>query len=111
MVDYLSTMILGAFLGSVFALDGLGLVLTYRTSGVLNFAQGALGMFFAFFFFQLTEGGVMHFVVHDYRQTWKLPTIVALVITLFIAAPLVGFALDVVLFRKLRQAGTVVQIV
>jgi len=111
MLDYLSTMVLGAFLGSVYALDGLGLVLTYRTSGVLNFAQGALGMFFAYFFFQLNEGGRLHFVVHDYHQTWKLPTWVALALTLFVVAPLVGFLLDVVLFRRLRAAGTVVQIV
>jgi len=51
-----STLFLGAVFGSIYALLAFGLVLTYRTSGVFNFAQGALGMFFAFVFFQLHKG-------------------------------------------------------
>ena len=34
--------IAGLTTGSVYALAGVGLVLTYKTSGVFNFAHGAL---------------------------------------------------------------------
>ena len=35
--------IAGLALGSIYALSGIGLVLLYRASGTLNFAQGAYG--------------------------------------------------------------------
>ena len=35
-------MILGITAGSVYGLTGTGLVLTYKTSGIFNFAQGAV---------------------------------------------------------------------
>lgn len=43
----------GIVLGSMYALASLGLVLIYRTSGVINFAQGAMGMFGTFVAWQL----------------------------------------------------------
>jgi branched-chain amino acid transport system permease protein len=43
----------GIVLGSMYALASLGLVLIYRTSGVINFAQGAMGMFGTFIAWQL----------------------------------------------------------
>ena len=36
--------ILGLGAGDVYALLGLGLVLVYKGSGIVNFAQGAIGM-------------------------------------------------------------------
>jgi branched-subunit amino acid ABC-type transport system permease component len=109
--QFVSTVILGAFVGSTLALLGLGLVLTYRTSGVLNLAQGALGMLFAFVYFQLTQGGRMHLVVMEYDQHWKLPRLLALAVVLLVMAPLLGAGLDAALFRRLRTAGATVQIV
>lgn len=38
----------GIVLGAMYALASLGLVLIYRTSGVINLAQGAMGMFGTF---------------------------------------------------------------
>jgi branched-subunit amino acid ABC-type transport system permease component len=40
--------------GAVYALAGLGLVLTYKTSGVFNFAHGALATVAAYVFYVLT---------------------------------------------------------
>ena len=45
--------ILGIATGSLYALSALGIVLTYRASGVINFASGAMGMIAAFLFWQL----------------------------------------------------------
>jgi len=39
--------------GSVYALAGVGLVLTYKTSGVFNFAHGALATVSAYLFYTL----------------------------------------------------------
>ena len=50
----MSTLIVaGIVLGSMYALASLGLVLIYRTSGVINLAQGAMGMFGTFVAWQL----------------------------------------------------------
>jgi branched-subunit amino acid ABC-type transport system permease component len=40
--------VIGLTLGGLYALSGIGLVLIYRVSGVLNFAQGAVAMVSAF---------------------------------------------------------------
>jgi len=103
--------LLGAVVGSLYSLAAFGLVLTFRTSGVFNFAQGAVGTLFAYVFFQLTEGGQMNFVVARYDQHWHLPVGVALLLVVLVLAPALGLALDRVLFRPLRDAGSVVQIV
>src|SRR5947208_1492367 len=111
MADALSTIFLGLVVGSVYALAGTGLVLTYRISGVYNFAQGGIGMFFAYLYFQLNEGGSMNLLFGHYTQTWKLPSVVALILVVAVIAPAFGWMLDAVLFRRLRDQSTVVKIV
>src|ERR1043166_7001259 len=108
---YLSTLFLGAVFGAIYALLAYGLVLAYRTSGVLNFAQGALGMFFAFVYYQLVQGGRLNLVVMVYDQSWHLPRGMALALVVLVLAPAMGLGLELVLFSKLRRAGSLVQIV
>jgi branched-subunit amino acid ABC-type transport system permease component len=50
MLPYL---VIGITTGSLYGLAGLGLVLTYRTSGVLNFAHGTVAAAAAFLFYEL----------------------------------------------------------
>ena len=45
--------IIGIVSGSVYGLAGVGLVLTYKTSGIFNFAQGALATVAAYAFYYL----------------------------------------------------------
>src|ERR1051325_7177253 len=85
--DFLSTIFIGLVVGSVYALSGTGLVLTYRISGIFNFAQGAIGMFFAYLFFQLNQGGQMNLVFGRYDQTWTLPSVLAIVLVVGVIAP------------------------
>jgi ABC-type branched-subunit amino acid transport system ATPase component/ABC-type branched-subunit amino acid transport system permease subunit len=47
--------ILGAAAGAIYALGSLGIVLTFRGSGVINFASGAMGMVGAFAFYLLRD--------------------------------------------------------
>lgn len=46
--------VIGIALGGIYALAAIGLVLIYRVSGVLNFAQGAVSMFSAFIAYQVS---------------------------------------------------------
>src|SRR5919108_6161333 len=98
-----TALFLGAVVGSIYALSAFGLVLTYRASGTFNFAHGAIGMLFAFVFYQLVQGGRIALIAFDYEQTWRLPTGVALVVVVVVLAPALGLLLDRIIFRRLRD--------
>lgn len=53
MRDLLPFLVVGVVSGSLYGLAGMGLVLTYQTSGVLNFAHGAVAAAGAFAFYDL----------------------------------------------------------
>ena len=56
MNEFISLTVAGiATYGCVYALTAMGLVVTYTTSGIFNFAQGAIGMIAAFFFYELSR--------------------------------------------------------
>src|SRR5688572_10355746 len=53
MSELLPFIVIGITAGSVYGLAGVGLVLTYRTSGVFNFAHGAIATAGSYLFFEL----------------------------------------------------------
>ena len=53
--DLLPFIVIGLTAGSVYGLAGTGLVLTYKTSGVFNFAYGAIAAVAAFVFYWLWQ--------------------------------------------------------
>jgi sulfate-transporting ATPase len=55
--DFLQFAILGLGLGAIYALIAQGVVLIYRGSGVVNFAQGAFAMAGAYTYFELQQAG------------------------------------------------------
>lgn len=57
MVDLAPFVVAGLALGSVYALSGVGMVVLYRATGVLNLAYGALGAVSALVAWQLLESG------------------------------------------------------
>ena len=57
MTDVLRFALLGLGSGAVIASVALGLVLTYRASGVVNFGQGAMASWAAYTFYSLTKEG------------------------------------------------------
>ena len=89
--------VVGLFVGAIYALAAMGIVLTYKTVGIFNFAYGAIAMFCAFTFSQLRD-------VDHLSQWYSLP------IVLFGVAPLVGLLLER-LFRPLTSAPAEIQIV
>ncbi|HST41253.1 MAG TPA: ABC transporter permease, partial [Conexibacter sp.] len=54
MAEFAHLLLLGLGAGALYALSALGLVLVYRSSGVVNFAHGAAGVIGAFAFWDLT---------------------------------------------------------
>src|SRR5205814_7700843 len=81
MRSLLPFVITGIATGSLYGLAGLGLVLTYRTSGVFNFAHGALAATSAYLFFTL-------------HVTWGLPWPVAVLLVVAGFGSLAGVALE-----------------
>src|SRR3954452_3920407 len=98
METFLAFTIVGIVTGAIYAVTASGLVVTYTTSGVFNFAHGAIGMFMAFTYWELR--------IHRH---WPAP--LALIVVLFVLAPLLGAAIERVLMRKLYNAPTRVAIV
>jgi branched-chain amino acid transport system permease protein len=86
--------IIGIAIGSVYAISATGLVVTYITSGVFNFAHGAIGMFLAFVYWEL-------------RVHRGVPTPLALAITLLVIGPAIGALLDVLVMRSLLKGASV----
>lgn len=58
MSELLPFLISGLGIGSVYALSGVGLVVLYRASGVLNFAFGALGALGAYVAWSVLDAGL-----------------------------------------------------
>lgn len=53
--EYLPFIVIGVTSGSVYAIAGVGLVLTFKTSGIFNFAHGAQAALGAFVMYQLWQ--------------------------------------------------------
>jgi branched-chain amino acid transport system permease protein len=85
----------GVASGSIAALSGLGLVLTYRATGIFNFAQGAVAMIVAYIFWQTNIG-------------WGWPLAISAIVAVLLVGPAVGIALERFVFRPLevRRAAT-----
>src|SRR6185437_16775929 len=86
--------ILGLGAGSLIAGIAIGVVLTYRGSGIINLATGAVAMLGGYSYWSLKTG----------IYGWNAPTAAALVITLVVLVVL-GVLIEVVAFRPLRTAS------
>ncbi len=98
MAIYLSLIVLGIVYGCIYALSATGLVVTYTTSGIFNFAHGAIGMVGAFTYWQLTV-------------VWGWPALLGLFTVLFLLAPLFGAVIERLLMRPLHGASIDVTLV
>ncbi len=98
MDKFLTFTIAGLSSAAIYAIAASGLVVTYTTSGIFNFAHGAFGMLAAFTYWQV-------------NQAWGVPTIPAVIIVVFVAAPLFGAVVERVIMRGIEGASEVVKIV
>ena len=88
----------GLTVGSIYAISALGLVLTYTSSRVFNFAHGAIAYGIAVFYYYLTR-----------QNGWSIAT--AAPFTLLVVAPLLGLTLYFALFRRLTHSSPTVRLV
>ena len=89
---FLQYTLLGLVLGGVYGIAASGLVLTYTTSGIFNFAHGAIAMLSAFTYWQ-------------FRVGWHWPAPLALFVVLGVLAPLLGAVLYVGSCGPARHLG------
>ncbi|MER5944027.1 ATP-binding cassette domain-containing protein [Streptomyces sp. NPDC001928] len=83
----------GLSVGSAAALTGIGLVVTYRATGVLNFAHGAIAM-------------VCAYALRQCVVEWGWPLWAGATVTLLILAPGIGMLLERFVFRPLSVLGS-----
>ncbi|MBS1847599.1 MAG: ABC transporter permease [Actinobacteria bacterium] len=96
--DFLRALLQGTPPGAVYGLLALGLVLTYKTSGVFNLALGAQAYVSAATYYQA-------------RMIWHWSTPPALALSVFFLAPLTGLLLERFVFRHLRKSAAVAKLV
>ena len=88
----------GLVLGSIYAIAAAGLVITYESTGILNFAFGSFAYFIARFYYYLIV-----------QKGWSI--LPAATVAIVIAAPAIGLALYFALFRFLRLSSSLIKVV
>ncbi|WP_369238829.1 ATP-binding cassette domain-containing protein [Streptomyces sp. R21] len=83
----------GLSVGSAAALTGIGLIVTHRATGVLNFAHGAIAM-------------VCAYVLRQFTVEWHWPLAFGAAVTLLVVAPAIGVVLERFVFRPLSVLGS-----
>jgi branched-chain amino acid transport system permease protein len=110
MTDHVLFLIVGLGAGAAYAAIGMAVVTTYRGTGVINIAQGAMAMWAAFVYDELRRQGDLVLPVGrvdlgDGLATW--PALAAGVA----AAAVLGLLLHLVVFRPLRSAPPLAKVV
>src|ERR671912_119216 len=88
----------GIPVGCIYALVAVGLVLTFKTSGVFNLAFGAQAFVSAAVFYRT-------------HVEYGWPIVPAFAVAVLLAGPLLGYLLDRAIFRHLRGASTLATLV
>ena len=92
----------------------LGLVLTWRTSRVVNFAHAAMGTYLAYAYFEFRDRGdlVLPFLGLPERvHLLPTPTLAASLVFALVLSALVGLLVYWLVFRPLRQAHPLARVV
>ena len=98
MQSFVQFLIIGLGAGATYALFAQGAVLIYRGSGLVNFAQGAIGTFAAY----------LAFIELKDRQEWAT---VPAVLVAVVAGGLVSLAFQSLVLRALRNAAAIVRVI
>ena len=117
MDQYLLFAIVGLGSGCLYAALSMGLVITYRGTGIINFANGAMATWGAFVYDELSRTGdlVLPLIVVPHRiglggGSGTVPFAVALALGV-LSCSLVGMMVHLVVFRPLRRAPILARVV
>ena len=97
MQDFLPFIVIGVATGAVYGLAGVGLVLAYKTSGIFNFAYGAVAALTVFVFYWLHD---------EHGWPWGL----AAAVCVLVLGPAEGLLMEL-LGRALEQVGATLKVV
>lgn len=107
-------LILGLGGGAVIAALAMGVVMTYRSSGVVNFAHAAIGTYLAFAFFEFRETGDLVlplFAIPHRIPLLPRPTVVTALVVFVVVGALLGLLLHTLVFRPLRHSPGLARVV
>ena len=114
MTTWLLYALIGTGTGAVYAAIAMGVIITYRGSGVVNFAQGAMATFPALVFLELREQGdlVLPWVGIPSRINLgdSVATVPAFLLAVGVAA-LIGLMADLLIFRHLRGSTPLAKVI
>src|SRR5947209_2129012 len=114
MSSYILFLLLGLGSGATYAILGLGLVLKYRSSGLVDFAHGAIAMWVAYVFVNLRTTGQLPLPLtvlpnHITISSSGIDTTLAIVIALLYAAVL-GLVIYLLVYRPLRFSAPLTRV-
>ena len=89
MHEFIVFTISGLAAAGIYAITASGLTLTYTTTGIFNWSHGAIGMLAAFAYWQMRVG-------------WGWPTVVSILVCLFVFAPALGVLIEAGVMRRLE---------
>ena len=98
MDKFLTFTIGGLATAAIYAISASGLVVTYTTSGIFNFAHGAFSMLAAFMYWQV-------------HVAWGVPVLPAVILVVFVFGPLFGAVVERGIMRGIEGTSDVVKIV
>ncbi|HVP03417.1 MAG TPA: ABC transporter permease [Solirubrobacteraceae bacterium] len=108
MSSYLLFLLLGLGSGAVYALLALGLVLKYRSAGVVDFGHGAVAMFIAYVYLGLRSDGSLELpwvvLPHTLSLTGQPMAMGPAIVISLVYSLLLGLLLYWLVYRPLRHA-------
>ena len=117
MDQYVLFAIVGLGFGAIYAALSMGLVVTYRGTGIVNFATGAMAMWGAYVYEELSRTGdlVLPVIVLPHRiglggSSGTVPFVVAMVLAV-LSCCVVGLLVHVFVFQPLRRAPILAKVV
>lgn len=110
MSDYFVFLFLGLGAGAIYAALALGLVMTYRASGFVNFGLGAMAMYVTYVFVALRKSGDLDLLVTSVSLGGPMPLVPAILVSLVFAAGL-GLLCYLLIFRFLQHAAPLARVV
>ncbi len=114
MTTWLLYALIGTGSGAVYAAIAMGTIITFRGSGVVNFAQGAMATFPALVFLELRENGVLVLPLLGPLSRLDLggpmAVVPAFILGVLVAA-LIGLLADLLIFRHLRHSTPLAMVI
>src|SRR5919201_3179827 len=115
MDSYILFLLLGLGAGGVYAILGLGLVLKYRSAGVVDFGHAAVAMFCAYVYIELRSNGQLEFpwvvLPHHIAVGPAAGTSQAVaILASLVYGALLGLAFYVLLDHSLRKAPALARV-